>query len=121
MKDIISILKKYFNEKDINKLVNNIEKKQRGNVINDNYFAKLGKNTNKLFFNNLVKEIRLYENNKDDGFLPNLVDSYVSNNYCLIVLYNKVINEDNEINIAIDTIIEITVVRYFFLLLFKFL
>lgn len=86
MKDIISILKKYFNEKDINKLVNNIEKKQRGNVINDNYFAKLGKNTNKLFFNNLVKEIRLYENNKDDGFLPNLVDSYVSNNYCLIVL-----------------------------------
>ena len=86
MKDIISILKKYFSEKDINKLVKSLEDKQRCDIINDYYFAKLGKNIDKLFFNNLVKEIRLYENNKDNDFLPSYVDSFVSNNYCLIVL-----------------------------------
>jgi len=86
MKDILSILKKYFNDNDINKLLNNIEKKQRSNIINNNYFAKLGKNIDNLFFDNLVREVKLYENNKDNKLLPNLVDSYISKDYCLIVL-----------------------------------
>jgi thiamine kinase-like enzyme len=86
MNEIVSILKKYFNEKDITKVKKTLEEKQRDNIINDKYFAKVGKNTDKLFFNNLVKEIRLYENNQDNEIIPKLVDSYVSDDYCLIVL-----------------------------------
>ena len=59
MKEIVSILKKYFNEKDIAKLEKTLEEKQRDNIINDKYFAKAGKNSDKLFFNNLLKEIKL--------------------------------------------------------------
>lgn len=86
MKEIVSILRKYFNEKDIIKIKETLEDKQRDNIINDKYFAKVGKNTDKLFFDNLVKEIRLYENNQNNSILPRLVDSYISDNYCLIVL-----------------------------------
>lgn len=86
MKEIVSILKKYFNEKDINKVTKTLEEKQRDNIINDKYFAKVGKNSDKLFFNNLVKEIRLYENNQGNIILPKLVDSFISDKLCLIVL-----------------------------------
>ncbi len=86
MNGIVSILRKYFNEKDITKIKETLEEKQRDNIINDKYFTKVGKNTDKLFFDNLVKEIRLYENNQNNSILPRLVDSYISDNYCLIVL-----------------------------------
>ncbi len=86
MNEIVSILKKYFSEKDIAKVKKTLEEKQRDNIINDKYFAKAGKNSDKLFFNNLLKEIKLYENNQNNKILPKLVDSYVSDEYCLIVL-----------------------------------
>ena len=37
MNEIISILKKYFNEKDIAKVKKTIEEKQRDTIINDKY------------------------------------------------------------------------------------
>ena len=114
MKDIIFILKKYFNAKDINKLEKSLDNKQRDNIINDKYFAKVGKNTDKLFFDNLVKEIRLYENNQDNIIIPRLIDSFISKEYCLIVLerisgktlsnhrddYNTHLSKNKRINIA---------------------
>ena len=86
MKEIISILKKYFNENDIKELEKSLKKSQRETIINDNYFAKVGNNSDILFFNNLIKEIELYENNHNNTNLPELIDSKVSDKYCLIVL-----------------------------------
>jgi len=86
MNELIPILKKYFDEKDITKIEEGLKEKQRYSIINDKYFAKVGKNTNKLFFNNLVKEIELYKHNQDNIIIPKLADSLVSNKYCLIVL-----------------------------------
>lgn len=86
MNKVISILKKYFNEDDINKILKELDQKQRVTIINDNYFAKVGNDSNKVFFNNLVNEIKLYENNQDNLVLPKIVDSYVSDKYTLIVL-----------------------------------
>ena len=86
MNEIINILKKYFNENDIIKLENALKDKQRSNIINDRFFAKVGKNNDKLFFNNLVKEIKLYESNQDNVIIPKLIDSFISEEYCLIVL-----------------------------------
>ncbi len=114
MNEIISILRKYFNEKDIIKIGKTLEKNQRDNIINDKYFAKVGKNSDKLFFNNLVKEIKLYENNQDNVIIPKLVDSFISNEYCLIVLekingktlstqrndYNTHLSHDKRLSIA---------------------
>lgn len=86
MNEIEIILKKYFNEKDIINIKNTLEEKQRSNAINDKYFAKVGKNSNELFFNNLVKEINLYKSNQKNLLMPKLIDSYISNQYCLIIL-----------------------------------
>lgn len=86
MNEIISIIKKYFNCEDISKIKHILEEKQRGNILNDKYFAKVGRNTDKLFFDNLVKEIKLYESNQNNKNMPILVDSYISEEYCLIVL-----------------------------------
>lgn len=80
------ILEKYFNKEEINKLLKDLNNKQRSNNINDKYFVKVGKNTNELFFNNLKKELRLYQNNKDNINLPKLIDYYLDNNICLIIL-----------------------------------
>ena len=49
-------LKKYFSENDIDKLLEKLESKQRSFLINNNYFVKIGKNSNKFFFDNLIKE-----------------------------------------------------------------
>ncbi len=86
MNEIITILKKYFDDKDIGKLTKTLEEKQRDNIINDKYFAKAGRNSDKLFFDNLVKEIRFYQSNQDNVIVHKLVDSFVSDEYCLIVL-----------------------------------
>jgi thiamine kinase-like enzyme len=106
MNEIINILKKYFNENDIIKLEDTLKDKQRSNIINDKYFAKVGKNTDKLFFNNLVKEIKLYESNQDNVIIPKLIDSFISEEYCLIVLEritgNTLSNQRNTFNLHLS-------------------
>lgn len=79
-------LKKYFSENDIDKLLEKLESKQRSFLINDNYFVKIGKNSNKFFFDNLIKEIDIYKNNQGNQNLPNLIDYYICDNVCLIIL-----------------------------------
>ena len=79
-------LKKYFSENDIDKLLEKIESKQRSFLINNNYFVKIGKNSNKFFFDNLIKEIDIYKNNQGNQNLPNLIDYYIDDNICLIIL-----------------------------------
>ena len=79
-------LKKYFSENDIDKLLEKLESKQRSFLINNNYFVKIGKNSNKFFFDNLIKEIDIYKNNQGNQNLPNLIDYYIDDNICLIIL-----------------------------------
>ena len=79
-------LKKYFSENDIDKLLEKLESKQRSFLINNNYFVKIGKNSNKFFFDNLIKEIDIYKNNRGNQNLPNLIDYYIDDNICLIIL-----------------------------------
>lgn len=79
-------LKKYFSENDIGKLLEKLESKQRSFLINNNYFVKIGKNSNKFFFDNLIKEIDIYKNNQGNQNLPNLIDYYIDDNVCLIIL-----------------------------------
>ncbi len=79
-------LKKYFSENDIDKLLEKLESKQRSFFINNNYFVKIGKNSNKFFFDNLIKEIDIYKNNQGNQNLPNLIDYYIDDNICLIIL-----------------------------------
>lgn len=79
-------LKKFFSENDIDKLLEKLESKQRSFLINDNYFVKVGKNSNKFFFDNLIKEIDIYKNNQGNQNLPNLIDYYIDDNICLIIL-----------------------------------
>ena len=79
-------LKKYFSENDIGKLLEKLESKQRSFLINNNYFVKIGKNSNKFFFDNLIKEIDIYKSNQGNQNLPNLIDYYIDDNICLIIL-----------------------------------
>lgn len=79
-------LKNYFSENDIGKLLEKLESKQRSFLINNNYFVKIGKNSNKFFFDNLIKEIDIYKNNQGNQNLPNLIDYYIDDNVCLIIL-----------------------------------
>lgn len=96
-------LKKYFSENDIDKLLEKLESKQRSFLINNNYFVKIGKNSNKFFFDNLIKEIDIYKNNRGNQNLPNLIDYYIDDNICLIILEKisgKTIGQNrNEINL----------------------
>ena len=96
-------LKKYFSENDIDKLLEKLESKQRSFLINDNYFVKIGKNSNKFFFDNLIKEIDIYKNNQGNQNLPNLIDYYICDNVCLIILEKingKMIGQNrNEFNL----------------------
>lgn len=79
-------LKKYFSENDIDKLLEKLESKQRSFLINNNYFVKIAKNSNKFFFDNLIKEIDIYKNNRGNQNLPNLINYYIDDNICLIIL-----------------------------------
>lgn len=96
-------LKKYFSENDIDKLLEKLESKQRSFLINDNYFVKIGKNSNKFFFDNLIKEIDIYKNNHGNQNLPNLIDYYICDDVCLIILEKingKMIGQNrNEFNL----------------------
>ncbi|MDD3995454.1 MAG: phosphotransferase [Tenericutes bacterium] len=104
-KIIIDKLNKYFNNDEINELLNNLNNKQRSNIINNNYFAKIGNNSNKLFFNNLIKEIDLYKNNKNNN-IPLIVDSYIDSNFCLLILKriegNTIGSNRNQFNINLS-------------------
>lgn len=85
-KKIKAKLTHYFNELEIDELFNKIKVKQRANIINEKYFAKIGKNSDELFFNNLKKEIELYILNKNNNNLPYIVDYYIDDEYCLLIL-----------------------------------
>ena len=79
-------LNKYFDSNDMDYLLRELETHQRSNIINDKYFAKIGKNSDELFFNNLKRELTIYLDNPNNIFLPKLIDYYVDDNVCLIIL-----------------------------------
>ena len=80
------ILSKYFNEEEVDKLLKGLENNQRSKIINDKYFAKIGNNSDELFFNNLKRELTIYEDNSDNENLPLLIDYYLDDEICLIIL-----------------------------------
>ena len=80
------ILEKYLKTEEIELILSNLNKeKQRTTYINKDYFIKIGKNTDELFFNNLLNEIELYKDNTGNINLPVLIDSYVSKDICIII------------------------------------
>ena len=79
-------LSKYLDEETKKQFVEELQQKQRKNIIYNDIFLKAGNNTDILFFNNLVKEINLYNLNKDNEVFPKIIDSYVSDDRCVIVL-----------------------------------
>ena len=108
-------LKKYFSENDIDKLLEKLESKQRSFLINNNYFVKIGKNSNKFFFDNLIKEIDIYKNNQGNQNLPNLIDYYIDDNVCLIILEKingKTIGQNrNEFNLNLTENERINIIK----------
>ena len=86
MKDIGKFLVKYVDTESLNKLYADIENKQRTNIIFDKCFIKIGKNIDQLFFNNLIKEIYIYKNNAQCTFFPKLIDYFIDDEICAIVL-----------------------------------
>lgn len=108
-------LKKYFSENDIDKLLKKLESKQRSFFINNNYFVKIGKNSNKFFFDNLIKEIDIYKNNQGNQNLPNLIDYYIGDNVCLIILERingKTIGQNrNEFNLNLTENERINIIK----------
>lgn len=108
-------LKKYFSENDIGKLLEKLESKQRSFLINNNYFVKIGKNSNKFFFDNLIKEIDIYKNNQGNQNLPNLIDYYIDDNVCLIILEKingKTIGQNrNEFNLNLTKNERINIIK----------
>lgn len=80
------VLNKYFNVEDIDKLLNELTSGQRANIINDKYFAKIGKNSDLQFFNKMKKELAIYLNNQGNISLPKLIDYYLDDEICLIIL-----------------------------------
>ena len=104
----------YFNKEQIKELKSDLNTKSRSNIINENFFAKIGKNDESLFYNNLKKELALYIENKNNPFIPKLVDSFQSESFTLIILkringktlsnhrnnYNSCVREKKRIFIA---------------------
>lgn len=83
---IYDFLAKYLDEANIEQLFSNLQNKQRSNILSNQYFVKIGQNTDELFFKNLVKEINLYKNNTNCKFFPKLIDYYIEEDICSIVL-----------------------------------
>lgn len=81
-----NILSKYFNEQEVKDLLKSFENHQRFKIMNEKYFAKIGKNDHSLFFRNLQTELILYRDNKDNSNLPKLIDWYVDDEICFFVL-----------------------------------
>lgn len=86
MNEVKKILEKYFEKNDAANLLVRLQKKQRASMINKDYFVKVGKNTSELFFKNLVNEINLYKNNCNNDNLPSLIDYYIDDEFCVLVL-----------------------------------
>ncbi len=88
---------------------------QRANIINESYFVKIGKNSNFLFFNNLIKEIKLYNENKQNPNLTTIVDYFIDDNYCMLIL-NKISGTPlgitrNEFNSDIDDVTKTKIMK----------
>ena len=80
----------------------------------------MGKATETIFFNNLIKEINLYNNNKNNAALPKIIDSFYDDKVCILILdkiegevlaknrndYTKRIKEENRIKV-VESIINI--------------
>ncbi len=104
----------YFNKEQIKVLKSDLNTKARSNIINENFFAKIGKNDESLFYNNLKKELALYIENKSNPFIPKLVDSFQNESFTMIILkringktlsnhrnnYNSCVREKKRIFIA---------------------
>ena len=104
----------YFNKEQIKALKSDLNTKTRSNIINENFFAKIGKNDESLFYNNLKKELALYIENKSNPFIPKLVDSFQNGSFTMIILkringktlsnhrnnYNSCVREKKRIFIA---------------------
>lgn len=86
MNEVKKILEKYFEKNETVKLLTQLQQKQRTSMLNQNYFVKVGKNTSELFFKNLITEINLYKNNCDNDNLPSLIDYYIDDEVCVLVL-----------------------------------
>ena len=86
MSEVKKILEKYFEKNETVKLLTQLQQKQRTSMLNQNYFVKVGKNTSELFFNYLITEINLYKNNRDNDNLPSLIDYYIDDEVCVLVL-----------------------------------
>ena len=86
MSEVKKILEKYFEKNETVKLLTQLQQKQRTSMLNQNYFVKVGKNTSELFFKNLITEINLYKNNRDNDNLPSLMDYYIDDEVCVLVL-----------------------------------
>lgn len=86
MNDVVNILKKYFDNRDIKIALKDISNKKRTIIINDNYFAKLSVKENSIYCNNFINEINLYNKNQSVLFFPRIVDYLMNNDFCLLVL-----------------------------------
>lgn len=86
MDEVKRILEKYFTQHEILDFLDILYCKQRVSMTNDSYFVKVGRNTNKLFFKNLITEINLYKDNYNNGNLPSLIDYYIGDEICVLVL-----------------------------------
>ena len=106
MKKFSDVLKKYFSNDDIKDLCNKLDTKYRANIMNDRYFAKVGTSEKELFFNNLITEINLYKNNPCNENLPKMIDYFIDDKICLVVLERinaKTIgNERNNFNLHLS-------------------
>lgn len=106
MNDVIEVLRCYFNNNDIDKLLSNISIKKRTTIINDNYFAKLCIRDNSDFCNSFIREMKLYNDNKSNNEFPTIESSLINDDYCLLILQKinaKTIGDNrNEFNLGLS-------------------
>ena len=86
MNDILKLLNMYFDKSDIENLLKEVKNKSRSTILNDKYFAKICVRDNSIFCNSFINEINLYKKNSNNKNFPNIVDSLISKNYCLLIL-----------------------------------
>ena len=86
MDKVKEILQKYFKNQEIAQLLDSLQQKQKVSMLNEDYFVKVGTNTSELFFQNLITEIDLYKDNRNNDNLPSLIDYYIDDNVCALVL-----------------------------------
>lgn len=82
----MEVLEKYLTAKEIKTLKKRVGNKYRGNILTDHYFVKMGKNISDYFYNSIVEEIELYNTNRNNPMFPTLIDSYVDEEVCVLIL-----------------------------------